>query len=78
MQIVGARTKAYCTCNKRVVGWVVGAGVLNKKQLEGKSQAWVDDRQLSSFLHIMLLMRLTVMLLAMQEHSSMLLERGVG
>ena len=58
----------------------MGAGVLNKKQLEGKSQAWVDRqrRQLSSFLHIMLLMRLTVMLLAMQEHSSMLLERGVG
>ena len=59
---------------------MVGVGVLNKKQLEGKSQAWVDRqrRQLSSFLHIMLLMRLTVMLLAMQEHSSMLLERGVG
>ena len=58
----------------------MGVGVLNKKQLEGKSQAWVDRqrRQLSSFLHIMLLMRLTVMLLAMQEHSSMLLERGVG
>ena len=58
----------------------MGVGVLNKKQLEGKSQAWVDRqrRQLSSFLHIILLMRLTVMLLAMQEHSSMLLERGVG